>query len=206
MVFPCHVWMWELDYKESWVPNNWYFWTIVLEKILESPLDCKEIKTVHPKGNQSWIFIGRTDAETETPILWPPETKNWLFGKDPAAGKDWRQEEKGLTEDEMVGWHHRLDGYEFEQAAGVGDGQAAWRAAVHGVTKSQMRLSHWTDLDPSAFAVRLFPPSLLIFLYPPFFPGSIPGSYLCCFIDRKSGFVKDQSKKLDNSKGKWNGV
>ena len=123
MVFPCHVWMWELDYKESWVTKNWYFWTIVLEKILESPLDCKEIKTVHPKGNQSWIFIGRTDAETETPILWPPEAKNWLFGKDPAAGKDWRQEEKGMTEDEMVGWHHRLDGYEFEQAGGVGDGQ-----------------------------------------------------------------------------------
>ena len=98
-----HVWMWELDYKESWALKNWYFWTVVLEKTLESPLDYKEIKPVNPKGNQSWIFIGRTDAEAETPILWPPDAKNWLIGKDPDAGKDWRQEEKGMTEDEMVG-------------------------------------------------------------------------------------------------------
>ena len=96
---------------------------VVLEKTLESPLDCKEIKAVHPKGNQSWIFIGRTGAETEAPILWPPDTKNWLTGKDLEAGKDWRPEDKGVTEDEMVGWHHRLDGHEFEQAPGVGDGQ-----------------------------------------------------------------------------------
>ena len=105
-----HVWMWELDYKESWVPKNWCFWTVVLEKILESPLACREIKPVHPKGNQSWIFIGRTDAEAETPILWSPDVKNWLIRKDTYAGKDWRQEEKGTTEDEMVGWHHRLSG------------------------------------------------------------------------------------------------
>ena len=117
------VWMWELNYKESWVPKNWCFWTVVLEKTLESPLDCKEIQLVNPQGNQSWTFIGRTDAEAEAPILWPPDAKNWLLGKDPDAGKDWRQEEKGITEDSMVGWHHRLDGHEFEQASGVGDGQ-----------------------------------------------------------------------------------
>ena len=108
-----HVWMWELDHKESWVPKNWCFWTVML-KTLESPLDCKEIKPVNPKGNQSWIFIGRIDAEAETPILCPPDAKNWLIGKDPDAGKDWRQEEKGMTEDEMVGWHHWLNGHEFE--------------------------------------------------------------------------------------------
>ena len=107
--------MWELDNKESWAPKNWCFWTVVLEKTLESPLDCKEIKPVHPKGNQSRIFIGRADAEGETPILRPPDAKNWLIGKDPDAGKDWRQEEKGTTEDEMVGWHHWLNGHEFEQ-------------------------------------------------------------------------------------------
>ena len=112
--------MWELDYKESWVPKNWCFWTVVLEKTFKSPLDSKEIQPVHPKGNKSWIFIGRTAAEAETPILWPPDVAIW---KDPDAGKDWRQEEKGTTEDEMVGWHHRLNGHEFEQALGVGDEQ-----------------------------------------------------------------------------------
>ena len=117
--------MWELDYKESWALKNWCFRTVVLEKTLESPLDCKEIQPVDPKGNQSWIFIGKTDAEAETPILWPPDAKNWLIGKDPDAGKDWRQEEKRMTKDEMVGWHHWLDGHEFEQAAGVGDGQGS---------------------------------------------------------------------------------
>ena len=108
-----HVWMWELDYKESWAPKNWCFWTVVLEKTLMSPLDYKEIPPVHPKGDQSWMFIGRTDAEAETPILWPPHANNWLIRKDPDAGKDWRQEEKGITEDEMVGWHHQLNGHEF---------------------------------------------------------------------------------------------
>jgi len=117
--------MWELDHKESWVPKNWCFWTMVLEKILESPLDCREIQPVSPQGNQLWIFIGRTDAKAEVPILWPPDVKNGLIGKDPDAGKDWRQEEKGVTEDEMVGWHHVLDGHEFEQAPGVGDGQGS---------------------------------------------------------------------------------
>ena len=108
-----HVRMWELEYKESWVLKNWCFWTVVLEK-LESPLDCKEIQPAHPKGDQSWVFIGRTDAEAETPILWPPDVKSWLIWKDPRAGKDCGQEEKGTTEDEMAGWHHQLNGREFE--------------------------------------------------------------------------------------------
>ena len=119
-----HVWMWELDYKESWMPKNWCFWIVVL-KTLESPLDGKEIQEVHPKGNQSWISIGRTDGEADTPILWPPDAKNLLIWKNPDAGKDWRQEEKGMIEDEMVGWHHWLNGLEFEQAPGVVDGQGS---------------------------------------------------------------------------------
>ena len=121
--FQCHVWMWELGQKEGWAPKDRCFWTVVLEKTLESPLDCKEIQPVHPKGGQSWMFIGRTDAEAEAPILWPPDAKSWLIGKDPDAGKDWRWEKKGTTEDEMVGWHHRLNGHEFEQALEDGDGQ-----------------------------------------------------------------------------------
>ena len=108
-----HVWMWELEYKESWALKNWWFWTVVLEKTLESPLDCKEIQLIHPKGNQSWILIGRIDAKAEMPILWPPDTKSWLIGKDPDAGKYWRQEEKEMTEDEVAGWRHWLDGHEF---------------------------------------------------------------------------------------------
>ena len=115
--------MWELDYKESWALKNWCFWTVVLEKTLESPLDCKEIKLVNPKGNQSLIFIGRADTEAETPTLWPPHEKRWLIGKDPDAERDWEQEEKGTTEDEMAGWHHWLDGRESEWTLGVGDGQ-----------------------------------------------------------------------------------
>ena len=115
--------MWEFDYKESRALKNWCFWTVVLEKTLESALDCKEIHPVHPKGDQSWVFIGRTDAEAETPVLWSPDPKSWLIGKDPDAGKDWRQEEKGMTEDEMAGWHHWLDGRESEWTLGVGDGQ-----------------------------------------------------------------------------------
>ena len=115
--------MWELDYTENWVSKNRCFWTVVLEKTLESSLDCKEISPVHPKGNQSWLFIGRTDIEVETPILWPPDAKSWLISKDPDAEKDWGQEEKGMTEDEMVGWHHQLNGHEFGWAPGVGVGQ-----------------------------------------------------------------------------------
>ena len=117
-----HVWMWELDCEESWALKNWCFWTVVLEKTLESPLDCKEIQPGYPKGDQSWVFIGRTDAEAETPVLWPPHAKSWLTGKDD-AGRDWGQEEKGMTEDEMAGWHHQLDAHEFEWTPEVGDGQ-----------------------------------------------------------------------------------
>ena len=137
--------MWELDYKESWAPKNWCFWTVVLEKTLESPLDCKEIKPVSPKGNQFWIFIGRTDAETEALILWPPDVKNWLIGKD--TGKDWRQDEKGTTENEMVGWHHWLDGHEFNKLQELVIDMEAWRAAVHRVAKSQTWLNNWTGLN-----------------------------------------------------------
>ena len=116
-----HIWMWELDYKESWAPKNWCFWTVVLQKTLESPLDCKQIQPVHPKGVQSWVFTGRTDVEAETPILWPPDAKSWLIWKDPDAGKDWGREEKGMIEDEMVGWHHWLNGHGW--TPGVGNGQ-----------------------------------------------------------------------------------
>ena len=136
-----------MDHKESWAPKNWCFWTVVLEKTLENPLDCKEIQPVNPEENQSWICIGRNDVEAETPILWPPDAKNWLIKKDPDAGKDWRQEEKGTTEDEMVGWHHWLDEHEFEQVPGAGNGQGTWHAAVHGVTKSQTWLRDWTQLN-----------------------------------------------------------
>ena len=138
-----HVWMWELDCKKSWALKNWCFWTVVLEKTLESPLDCKEIQPVHPNENQSWIFIGRTDAEAETPILWPPDAKNWLIRKDPDAGKDWRQEDKEMIEDEMVGWHHWLYGHELEQALEVGDGQGSpacyspWCSKESDITEQQ---------------------------------------------------------------------
>ena len=143
------LWMWELDYKESWAPKNWCFWTTVLEKTLESPLECMEIQPVSLKGNQSWIFIGRTDTEAETPILWPPDMKNQVIGKDLDAGKDWRQEEKGVTEDGMVGWHHWLDGYKFEQAPGVGDEQGSLASCSHKGSDTTERLN-WTELkNPS---------------------------------------------------------
>ena len=118
-----HVWMWEFDYGESWVQKNWCFWTVVLEKTLESPLDIKETQPVHSKGDQSWVSIGRTDVEAETPILWPPDVNSWLIWKDLDPGKGWGQEEKGMTEDEMVGWHHQLNGHEFGWTPGVGEGQ-----------------------------------------------------------------------------------
>ena len=141
--------MWELDYKESWALKNWCFSTVVLEKTLESPLDCKEIQQVLPKGNKSGIFIGRTDAEAETPILWPSDVKNWLIGKDPDAGKDWRQEEKGITEDEPVGWQHQLNEQEFEQAPGVGDGQGILEScSPWGCRESYMtKWLKWTELN-----------------------------------------------------------
>ena len=137
--------MLELDCEESWVPKNWCFWTVVLEKTLENPLDCKEIQPVHSKGDRSWVFFGRNDAKAETPILWPPHAKSWLIGKDSDAGRDWEQEEKGTTEDEMAGWHHWLDGHESEWTL-VMD-REAWRAAIHGVTKSRRWLSDWTELN-----------------------------------------------------------
>ena len=136
-----HVWMWELDYEESWAPKNWCFWTVVLEKTLESPLDCKEIQPVHPKGDKSWVFIGRNDAEADTPILWPPDEKSWLIWKDPDAGKDWGQEEKGTTEDKMVGWHHWLDGHGW-----VDSGSWWWtgRPGVLQLMGSQKVGHNWT--------------------------------------------------------------
>ena len=144
-----HVWMWELDCEESWAPKNWCFWTVVLKKTLESPLDCKEIQLVHSKGDQSWVFIGRTDAEAETPILWPPLAKSWLIWKDPHAGKDWGWEEKGTKEDEMFGWRCRLNGHGFGWTPGVGDGQGglaccdSWGRKESDMTE---RLN-WTELN-----------------------------------------------------------
>ena len=143
------VWIWALDHKESWTLKNWCFWTVVLEKTLESPLDSKEIQPVHPEGDQSWIFIGRTDAKAETPILWPPDGKNWLIWKDHDAGKDWRQEEKGTTEDEMVGWHQRPNGHEFEWTLGVGNGQRSLVCCSpwgHRDSDTTERLN-WTELN-----------------------------------------------------------
>ena len=138
--------MWELDHKESWEPKNWCFWTVVLET-LENPLDCKELRPVNPKGNQSWIFVGRTDIEAEAPILWPPDVKNWLIWKDPDAGKDWRQEEKGMPEDEMVGWCHRLDRHEFDMSLD----RSCWWTEKPGVLQStgSQRVGHdWgTELN-----------------------------------------------------------
>ena len=148
MVFPCmyHVWMWELDCKESWAPKSWCFWTVVLEKTLKSPLDWKEIQSVHLKENQSWIFVGRNVAEAETPILWPPYAKNWLIWKDSDAGEDWGLEKKGTTEDEMVGWHHQHNVHGFGWFRELVMDREAWHAPVHGVAKSRTWLSNWTEL------------------------------------------------------------
>ena len=140
-----YIWMWELDYRESWTPKNWCFWTMVLEKTLESPLNCKEIQPVHPKGDQSWLFTERTDVEAETPILWPPDV-NWLIWKDLDARKDWRQEEKETTEYEMVRWHHWLDGHGFEQAPGVGDGQEGLACCGPWGHKESTEWLNWTKL------------------------------------------------------------
>ena len=144
-----HVWMWELDCEDSWVPKNWCFWTVMLEKTPESPLDCKEIQLVHSEGDQPWDFFGRNDAKTETPVLWPPHAKSWLIGKDSDAGRDWGQEEKGMTEDEMAGWHHWLDGRESEWTLGVGDGQGGLACCDSWGCKESARLSDWTEhLNP----------------------------------------------------------
>ena len=138
--------MWELDCEESWALKNWCFRTVVLEKTLESPLDCKEIQPVHPEGDQAWVFIGQTDFEAETPILWPPYVKYWLIGKDPDARRDWGQEEKGTREDEMAGWHHRLDGHGLGRLRELVMDREALCPVIHGVTKSRTRLSDWTEL------------------------------------------------------------
>ena len=165
-----HVWMWELDYKESWVPN-WCFWTVVLEKTLEIPLDCKEIQPVHSEGDQPWDFCGRNDAKAETPVLWPPHVKSWLIGKDFDAGRDWGQEEKGTTEDEMAGWHHWLDGRETEWTLGVGDGQGgleccdSWGCKELDTTEQL----NWTELKHS-----LHDSSLSDFI--------LTGQYLACIF------------------------
>ena len=135
--------MWELDYKESWAPKNWCFWTVVLEKTLESPLDCKEIQPVHSERDQPWVFFGRNDAKAVTPVLWPPHAKSWLIGKDSDARRDWGQEEKGTTEDEMAGWHHRLNGRESEWTPGVGDGQGGLTCWDSWGRKERL---NWTEL------------------------------------------------------------
>ena len=143
-----HVWMWELDYKESWLLKNWCFWTVMLEKTLESPLDCKESQPVHSEGDQPWVFFGRTDAEAETPILWPSDVKSWLIWKDPDAGKDWGQEEKGMTEDEMVGWYHWLNRHGFGWTSGVGDRQGGLACCDSWGRKESDRTErlNWTEL------------------------------------------------------------
>ena len=150
-----HVWMWELDCEESWAPKNWCFWTVVLEKTLESPLDCKKIQPVHSEGDQPWVFFGRNDAEAETPVLWPPHAKSWLVGKDSDAGRDWGQEEKGMTEDGMAGWHHRLDGREFEWTAGVGDGQGGLACCNSWGRKESDMTKRLTELNWSVFLIVL---------------------------------------------------
>ena len=163
VVFLVVIWMWELDHKESWALKNWCFWTVVLEETLESPLDCKKIQPVHPKGDQSWVFIGRTDVEAETPLLWPPYVKSWLIRKDSDAGKDWGQEEKGMTEDKMVGWHHWLHGHEFGSTPGVGDGQGglAWCSPWGRKESDTTEGLNWTELaihrHESAMGVHVSP-------------------------------------------------
>ena len=153
-----HVWMWELDYKESWAPKKRCFWTLVLEKTFGSSLDSKEIQPVHPKGDQSWVFIVRTDVEAETPVLWPPYAKSWLIWKDTDAGKDWGQEEKGTTEDEMVGWHHQLNGHGCGWTLGVGDEQGdlaccgSWGSKESDTTE----WLNWTELSTQQNNNKLF--------------------------------------------------
>ena len=154
--------MWQLDHKEGWVVKNWCFWTVVLEKTLENALDWKEIKPVNPKGNQSCIFIARTNAEAEALILWPPHTNSWLIRKDPGAGEDWRQEEKGTTKDEMFGWHHWLNGHEFEQALGDGEGQGSLVSCSPWGCKDSDKTEWLNSSEPLDYQGN---PSLYLLLY-----------------------------------------
>ena len=154
--YSSHVWIWESDYKESWASKNRCFWTVVLGKTLESPSDCTEIQPVNPKGNQSWIFFGRTDAEAEAPVLWPDDGKNLLIGKDPDAGKDWRQEEKGMTQDEMVGWHHQLNGHGF---LGRFNPSHSWWTGKPGMLQfmgSQRVRHNWAELNWTIAKIRKY--------------------------------------------------
>ena len=187
--------MWELDCEESWAPKNWCFWTVVLEKTLESPLDCKEIQPVSLKGNPSWIFFGRTDVEAETPILWPPDVKYELIGKDSDAGKGWRQEEKGTTEDEMVGWHHRRHGHEFKQAPGVGDGQGGLACCCSPWGGKELDtfewLNNWTELREFVRNEESQPLPDLLNQNLHF--NKVPSSFLCSLksaVDRKEDQVE----------------
>ena len=162
-----HVWMWELDCEESWAPKNWCFWTVVLEKTLESPLNCKEIQPVHPKGDQSWVLFGRTGVEAETLILWPTDAKSWLIWKDSDAGKDWGQEEKGMTEDEMIGWHHRLNGHGFWWTLRVGDVQGGLACCSSWGHKEldMTEWLNWTELCSASLSTWLFgPPDIMTLL------------------------------------------
>ena len=157
--------MWELDYKESWAPKNCCFWTMLLEKTLESPLDCKEFQSVNPKGNQSCIFIGKTDAEAEIPILWPPDAKNWFIGKDHDAGKDWRQEEKEMTEDELAGVIDWMD-MSLRKLQELVMDREAWSAVFHGVAKSWTQLSDWTDITDNVWEIHFYPHCNVTRCYP----------------------------------------
>ena len=150
-----HVWMWELDCEESWVPKNWCFWIVVLEKTLESPLDCKEMQPVHSEGDQPLVFFGRNDAKAETPVLWPPHAKCWLIGKDSDAGRDMGQKEKGMTEAEMAGWHHRLDGHEFEWTLGVGDGQRGL-ACCDSWGRKESNMTEWLNWTELKYLLLIF--------------------------------------------------
>ena len=163
--------IWKLDYKESWVQKNWCFWTVVLEKTLESPFDCKEIQPVHSKGDQFWVFIGRTDAEAETPVLWPHHMKSWLIGKEPDAGRDWMQEVKGTTEDEMAGGHHQLNAHEFGWTLGVGDGQGGLACCDSwGHKESDMTEQlNWTEHMSISITLVFLLPCLWFVLLSPFY-------------------------------------
>ena len=180
-----HVWMWELGHKERWVPKNCCFWTVVLEKTLESPLDCRENKPVDPKGSHPWIFIGRTNAEAEVPKLWPRDAKSQLIRKDPDTGEDWRQEEKRVTEVEMVGWHHWLDGHEFEQALGVGDGQRSLACRSPWGLRVKTRLRDW--VEPKGLSKIFSSTTVQKYHYCPLVDSSVQESFKFVGEEAKSG-------------------